>query len=229
MTLMATDNKAVTTYIPKEVEKSLTQYCLNNGLTRNDRYGNDKPSLGTAIVEVLKDYFSITGDRKSKSQFSQQVRKEVMEEVKDLVNDLQEKILSVKENFEEFKNNAKVNYSSKSFDIGKEQLEISIPKSPFSLSRIDNPSDFRVLQKHIARRLGVSAGVILSHQKKGIDYFSEWSNSVEKEINQVDIAWTFIKKEKGQGYFYHPIDATSNEILASVVKWARNNDIPIQN
>ncbi len=55
---MATDNKAVTAYLPNDIEESLTRYCTDNGITRKDKSGESKPSLGTGIVEILKIFFS---------------------------------------------------------------------------------------------------------------------------------------------------------------------------
>lgn len=52
---MATDNKAVTCYLPKDVEDFVTQYCTQYGITRKDKEGNIQPSLGTGIIELLKN------------------------------------------------------------------------------------------------------------------------------------------------------------------------------
>ena len=55
---MATENKAVTCYLPSELEESLTRYCTEYEITRKDKSGKIKPSLGTGIVEILKVFFS---------------------------------------------------------------------------------------------------------------------------------------------------------------------------
>lgn len=55
---MATENKAVTCYLPSEIEESLTRYCTEYEITRKDKSGEIKPSLGTGIVEILKVFFS---------------------------------------------------------------------------------------------------------------------------------------------------------------------------
>ena len=55
---MTTDNKAVTAYLPSDIEESLTRYCTESGITRKDKSGELKPSLGTGIVEILKIFFS---------------------------------------------------------------------------------------------------------------------------------------------------------------------------
>ena len=51
---MTTQNKAVTTYLPKDIEEFITGYCNEYGITRKDKEGNIYPSLGTGIIELLK-------------------------------------------------------------------------------------------------------------------------------------------------------------------------------
>jgi hypothetical protein len=51
---MTTQNKAVTCYLPKDIEDFITGYCNKYGITRKDKEGNIYPSLGTGIVELLK-------------------------------------------------------------------------------------------------------------------------------------------------------------------------------
>jgi hypothetical protein len=51
---MTTQNKAVTCYLPKDIEDFITGYCNEYGITRKDREGNIYPSLGTGIIELLK-------------------------------------------------------------------------------------------------------------------------------------------------------------------------------
>jgi flagellar capping protein FliD len=51
---MTTNNKAVTCYLPKDIEDFITGYCNKYGITRKDKEGNIYPSLGTGIVELLK-------------------------------------------------------------------------------------------------------------------------------------------------------------------------------
>jgi len=51
---VTTNNKAVTVYLPKDVEDFCTRYCNEYGITRKDKEGNTLPSLGTGIIELLK-------------------------------------------------------------------------------------------------------------------------------------------------------------------------------
>ena len=60
---MATENRPVSCYLPKDIEDSLTKYCTQNNITRKDKAGNIQPAMGTAIVEILETFF---GDNPSK-------------------------------------------------------------------------------------------------------------------------------------------------------------------
>jgi|694.fasta_scaffold80019_5 hypothetical protein len=51
---MTTQNKAVTCYLPKDIEDFITGYCIEYGITRKDKEGVIYPSLGTGIIELLK-------------------------------------------------------------------------------------------------------------------------------------------------------------------------------
>jgi hypothetical protein len=51
---MTTQNKAVTCYLPKDIEDFITGYCNEYGITRKDKEGETLPSLGTGIIELLK-------------------------------------------------------------------------------------------------------------------------------------------------------------------------------
>jgi hypothetical protein len=51
---MTTQNKAVTCYLPKDIEDFITGYCNEYGITRKDKEGHIYPSLGTGIIELLK-------------------------------------------------------------------------------------------------------------------------------------------------------------------------------
>lgn len=55
---MATSNKAISAYLPPDIEEYLTQYCTEYDITRKDKSGDIKPALGTAVVEILKVFFS---------------------------------------------------------------------------------------------------------------------------------------------------------------------------
>lgn len=60
---MATENRPVSCYLPKDIEDSLAEYCTQNKITRKDKDGNVQPAMGTAIIEILETFF---GDSPSK-------------------------------------------------------------------------------------------------------------------------------------------------------------------
>lgn len=51
---MATENKGVMVYLPKDVEEYITNFCTEYNITRKDKEGNIFPSLGTGVVTYLK-------------------------------------------------------------------------------------------------------------------------------------------------------------------------------
>jgi hypothetical protein len=55
---MATENKGVMVYLPKEVEEYITNFCTEYNITRKDKEGNILPSLGTGVVTYLKSKIS---------------------------------------------------------------------------------------------------------------------------------------------------------------------------
>ena len=55
---MATSKKAISAYLPSDVEECLNKYCTEYDITRKDKSGEIKPALGTAVVEILKRFFS---------------------------------------------------------------------------------------------------------------------------------------------------------------------------
>ena len=62
---MGTKNKAVTAYLPADIEASLAAYCIEQGLSRQGKKsGKEKAALGTGIVEVLRSFFGTDTDGK---------------------------------------------------------------------------------------------------------------------------------------------------------------------
>jgi hypothetical protein len=51
---MATDNKGVMIYLPKDLEEYITNFCVQYEIVRKDKAGNPVPSLGTGVVTYLK-------------------------------------------------------------------------------------------------------------------------------------------------------------------------------
>jgi hypothetical protein len=60
---MATDNKGVAVYLPPDLEKLVTDYCLTHGVTRKAKDNSEpKPAMGTGILAILKDYFQLNSE-----------------------------------------------------------------------------------------------------------------------------------------------------------------------
>lgn len=55
---MATNKKAISAYLSSDIEEYLTKYCTEYDITRKDKSGKIKPALGTAVVEILRIFFS---------------------------------------------------------------------------------------------------------------------------------------------------------------------------
>jgi BMFP domain-containing protein YqiC len=51
---MATDNKGVMIYLPKDLEEYITNFCTQYEIVRKDKAGNLVPSLGTGVITYLK-------------------------------------------------------------------------------------------------------------------------------------------------------------------------------
>jgi hypothetical protein len=55
---LATNKKAISAYLSSDIEEYLTKYCTEYNITRKDKSGEIKPALGTAVVEILRIFFS---------------------------------------------------------------------------------------------------------------------------------------------------------------------------
>jgi DNA-binding NarL/FixJ family response regulator len=51
---MATDNRGVMVYLNPELESKISQYCIDNDITRKNKEGILLPALGTGILQYLK-------------------------------------------------------------------------------------------------------------------------------------------------------------------------------
>ena len=217
---MATDNKAVTTYLPRQVEESLAEYCKSNGLIRKDKHGTDRPALGTAIIAVLKDYFKISSESSTQSNLVQSLEENVVSRVKDSV--IKEVIDLVEERFEtkavvdsiyqklllEIQNLTKVNDSvGDSTPISTDNV-ISTQGEPLVLVT-PSSDEIKYLGTELAKRFNLKSPKFSDHIKKGIKHFEEWS----KDKDPDGITWGFKSKDVGKGYFYFPSSNTDSTLL----------------
>ena len=73
---MTTENRAVTIYLPIELEEKIKQYCLDKDIVRRNKKGDVIPSLGIGILEYLKGEF-ITGDLIEVNQENKELKEKV--------------------------------------------------------------------------------------------------------------------------------------------------------
>lgn len=225
---MTTENKAVTTYLPKAVEESLTKYCTKNGLTRTSKQGNEIPSLGSAIVEVLKDYFSVTSDDSIKSYFSEQIELKLMEKVRNFFTSIEDRLSGV-----ELKVSDLVMYSNK---VTIEQLtgqELSDSTQLFIPNIEESHAEVRLENKDanndliqpiqgklLVLRLGTDRAGLSTRKKKLSEVgFSSWMQ--QRDIDH--IRWVSLSDPNGRSKGYIPADNTPSELLDRLRSWILEN------
>jgi len=225
---MTTENKAVTTYLPKAVEKSLTEYCTKNGLTRTSKQGNEIPSLGSAIVEVLKDYFSITSDDSIKSYFSEQIESKVMEKVRDFFISIEDRLLGVELKVSDlvmYPNEVAVEHLTEQESSDSTQLFIPTIEEPHTEVRLESKgagnSLIQPIQgKLLVVRLGVTKSTLSTRKKELSEVgFSAWMQS--KDID--DIRWVSFGNPGGYSKGYVPADDTPSKLLDQLRSWILEN------
>ncbi len=64
---MATENRAVTVYLPPELEEILEQYCTDNDINRKNKDCDAAPSLGKGILHYLKSHLLDNGSNNAGS------------------------------------------------------------------------------------------------------------------------------------------------------------------
>lgn len=226
---MTTNNKAVTSYLPDDVHHALIKYCTSKGLIRKGKDGNDKPPLGTAIVEVLKDYFQITS--LEQSDLNQKLEDCFGTRVNYLVHDLVTRQLkevyqsqdlavdaihdSVHDSVHETKNlvvdivqeevQDLVHESSDYVNNIKQLLEQDLVQDiSISLPGLESYSAEEILleAKALAIRFKVSPGQI-SAKKINLKKSEFLTWLYEKDPNNLE--WDFKKKQSGKGVYYYPI------------------------
>lgn len=227
---MATDNKAVTAYLPDDIEKSLTKYCISKGLVRKDKSGKDRPSLGTGIIEILKDYFGVTS--LDQSDLSRQLEACFGDRVKDLVQDLVSKELNIRLGQQKDTEQAvmeKVKYLVEgcvkpAVSLAKKvndsvQDSVHEPLFAYSTEIISAPKTILFDTKTLAARLGLSSSKI-SHQKTTLSNagFLTWL----KERDPDNLEWNFKEKTQGKGVYYFPItDPVPEAVMSDLIALQR--------
>lgn len=235
---MATDNKAVTAYLPDDIEKSLTKYCTSKGFIRKDKSGKDKPSLGTGIVEILKDYFGVTS--LDNSDLSRQLEACFGDKVKDLVQQLVSKELNIRLGQQIDTPNLLLDLGDVEQTVMGEYLAQNYPRAdllvtkevkdsvqgsvhetlfPYQAEIIPTPKTILFDTKTLAIRLGLSSSKI-SHQKTTLSNagFLTWL----KERDPDNLEWNFKEKTQGKGVYYFPItDPVPEAVMSDLIALQR--------
>jgi hypothetical protein len=230
---MTTNNKAVTSYLPDDVHHALIEYCTSKGLTRKDKDGNNSPSLGTAIVEVLKDYFQITSleqsdlNQKLEDCFGTRVNdlvhdlvtrqlKElyqpqnlavniIQEEVKDLVQDSVHEVQNlVADIVQEEVHDLVHNSSNHDGNIEQDLVQDLVHDVSISLPGLESYSDEEILLE--AQVLAIRLNVSpwqISTKKTNLKKSEFLMWLCEKDPDNLE--WDFKKKQSGKGVYYYPI------------------------
>ncbi|NES73226.1 MAG: hypothetical protein F6K24_52575 [Okeania sp. SIO2D1] len=233
---MATENKAVTIYLPKELEESLIEYCTNHGLTRKGKSGNEKPSLGSGAIEALKDYFSVVSDESTQSHFSEQIEEKVMERVREIVSDLDKRLVELQlKVVDQPSSNASdpgevsdPEVSDFTSDLVSDSLEPTsqedigkqdgFVQSPLIEMLKESDVEIKLTGKQIADRFGVKPPKISSEVGKGEDSFSEFSKTKDPD----GVTWLPVRKVRGKGYYYCPSGGTESNVLSKLRVWFKD-------
>jgi hypothetical protein len=181
---MGTKNKAVTAYLPEEIEACLAAFCLENGLSRQGKKsGKEKPALGTGIVEVLRLFFStdLNSSFPAPVLDKDELQAIVSETLPDHVptqawvqSEIQQAIAQLKS---EMATPTTLNSSPEASPVAVE----------FSESDNEKKKNLILKQADLARRLRSNASTLSRHHQKGGEHFAQWSKAKDPEA----IAWQY--------------------------------------
>jgi hypothetical protein len=224
---MATENKAVTSYLPCDVHLALIKYCTSKGLARKDKDGNDKPSLGTAIVEILQDYFQVTS--LEQSNLNQKLEECFGSRIHDLVHDsvlrcLESQAVGV---VQDKKHDSVHDFIDSSPPVGSHPVlmsdigTISIENEAISPSAETSSIALEKIEidvKLLAIRLGKAESTVngwKTKYKRNISAFSEILQGKDPD----GIKWIPLKGHNA----YIPHKDTPEELLANLCDWIEKN------
>ena len=130
---MATENKAVTVYLPPDLEQYISGYCLEYDVTRKNKAGELQPSLGTGIVDLLKIECNVIEKLYSNvpSKLTESVLKEIQESSGNLLSKFKSSVLKElpdREKLEKAREWGRLSHSSTL--SGHQGLEQACPISP---------------------------------------------------------------------------------------------------
>jgi hypothetical protein len=157
---MATENKGVMVYLPKEVEEYITEFCTEYSITRKDKEGNILPSLGTGIVTYLKSQMSgeSPGEyiaKSSKLPSNLLSKDEVLDLVNEyLISHLPSNGLSKDEVLDLIKQSVTNNHSPQL--IGARDIEVALEPIKESVSELEayTQSQFAAVRDELKKAIG---------------------------------------------------------------------------
>ena len=172
---MGTNNKAVTAYLPPEIETRLSEYCLEHGISRQGKKsGKEKPALGTGIIEVLKIFF----EAESNHDISV-VDKQVLQEI------VTETLSSTVPTREWVKTEIQQAIAAVKTELDSQPAKGSTASQPLS----SEVSSLTLQQSDLARRLKTNPSTLSRHHKKGEQHFAQWTKARDPE----KLAWQFLE------------------------------------
>ncbi|WP_225875234.1 hypothetical protein [[Limnothrix rosea] IAM M-220] len=189
---MGTKNKAVTAYLPADIEALLAEYCLEHGLSRQGKKsGKEKPALGTGIVEVLRHFFgtAMNGNGSGAVIDKEEIEKIVSQTLPSNVPteawvkaEIEQAIAALKSEL----GGAETTVESAN---GKAKAEPKKTKATKTEKTESKPAKAKLLlnQADLARRLSSNASTLSRHEKKGESHFAQWSKAKDPD----GLAWQF--------------------------------------
>jgi hypothetical protein len=204
--IMGTKNKAVTAYLPEDIEAKLAEYCLEHGLSRQGKKsGKEKAALGTGIIEVLRTFFD--GETPSKTVTPIIDKKEIKKIVSKTLpsnvptadwvkTEIQQAIATFKQELQTVPT-TETPAKTKTEEQKKEFVKQPLPTSP----EIPAAKESTALnQADLAKRLNSNPSTLSRHHKKGDKHFAQWSKAQDPDKK----AWQY-DSTKDKSKFFKPI------------------------
>lgn len=185
---MGTKNKAVTAYLPEDIEAKLTEYCIEHGLSRQGKKsGKEKAALGTGIIEVLRLFFNgethtaLVAPTINKKEIKKIVSKNLPSNVPTadwVKTEIQQAIATF-----------------------KQELENTIVPPELDPEQ-SSPTQEQITlnQADLAKRLNTNPSTLSRHHKKGQQHFAQWSKAQDPNKQ----AWQY-DSTKDKNKFFKPI------------------------
>jgi len=205
---MGTKNKAVTAYLPEDIEARLTEYCLEHGLSRQGKKsGKEKPALGTGIIEVLKAFFALENgaaiapiDKKELQKIVSKTLPNNVPTEKWVQSEIEQAIASLKKELNGgtpvAKEKAPVAVAEK---VKKEEPKKVKEAVAVEAEKTEDKGETKLSlnQADLAKRLNSNPSTLGRHQKKGEEHFFQWSKAKDPE----KLAWKYSETKENSKIF----------------------------